>query len=328
MKKVIKIRVDSDDKIGLGHLYRTIAITQILNSDFDFHFFSKSQSTIQLLEGYNFNFTQIDCEQIFLQTLNTDDIVIIDGYEFKSEFELQIKKSGCLLICIDDLNDHHFFADIIINHGVRFKEKDFKVQPNTKIFLGLKYILVREEFLAKSSNKYIDRNKLETVFISFGGTSNFSIVESAINAFERLNFKKINIVFGNINDYESVKLKYDHINCFTGMNPNEIINLMCSADLAFLPASTILLESFCVGLPIISGWVAENQNFSLSVFENKNMVINLGNLHINLEEKLQNALQESSMGILNRLGRNQKCEVGSSYNNIKKIFTSASATNL
>lgn len=328
MKKVIKIRVDSDDKIGLGHLYRTIAITQILNSDFDFHFFSKSQSTIKLLEGYKFNYTHIDDEQLFLETLKSDDIVIVDGYDFKSEFELQIKKFGSLLVCIDDLNDHQFFADIIINHGLRFKEKDFKVQSNTKIFLGLKYLLVREEFLAKSSIKYIDRNKLDTVFISFGGTSSLTLIETSIKVFEKLNFKKINIVFGNISDYEIVKRKNSRINCYTGLNPDEIINLLGKADLALLPASTVLLESFCVGLPIISGWFAENQNFSLSIFEKKNMVINLGNLHINLEEKLQNALKESSIEILNKLGRNQKSEIGNSYNNIKKIFTSASATKL
>ena len=324
MKPIIKVRVDSNELIGLGHLFRTISIAQILKNDFDFHFFTKSQTTIDKLTNYSFDFTLISSDKEFLIKLCNNDIVLLDGYEFKTDFERKIKLIGCFLICIDDLNDHQFYADIIINHGSHFTSNDFYIQSYTKLYLGPKYILVRPDFLSQCNSQFIDRQNLNSVFLSFGGASNIEIIKSAISVFEFLNFNVINIVFGNNSDAKSVlSLNSPNLKCFSNLNSNQIVELIQKSDLAFVPASTIILESFCVGIPIISGWVYQNQNHSLSEYESNGLIINLGDLSINLEEKLLSVFESVSIEKFNSLAHNQKKMIFDSRDNIKEIFNNA-----
>ena len=42
-------------------------------------------------------------------------IVVLDGYHFDTNYQTKIKQKGCKLVCIDDLHDKHFVADIIIH---------------------------------------------------------------------------------------------------------------------------------------------------------------------------------------------------------------------
>ena len=42
------------------------------------------------------------------------------------------------------------------------------------------------------------------------------------------------------------------------------------------PASTVILEAFTAGCPMISGWVAENQRNSLDWFARRGVIVNAG----------------------------------------------------
>ena len=87
---------------------------------------------------------------------------------YATEYQQQIKDKGCKLVCIDDIHDKHYVADVVINHAPGLDKNNFSVEPYTKLCLGLDYVLLRKPFLEKpiAANKEIKYNK---VFICFGG---------------------------------------------------------------------------------------------------------------------------------------------------------------
>jgi hypothetical protein len=46
----------------------------------------------------------------------------------------------------------------------------------------------------------------------------------------------------------------------------------------FTPASTMMLEAFAAGCPIVSGSIADNQHNSLSHYGDKGLIVNAGDL--------------------------------------------------
>ncbi len=60
-------------------------------------------------------------------------IVVLDGYHFGTNYQKQIKLKGAKLVCIDDMHDKEFVADLIINHIPRITPQDYNVQPFTNL---------------------------------------------------------------------------------------------------------------------------------------------------------------------------------------------------
>ena len=61
----ILFRVDGNSDIGLGHIYRTLALAEILKDRFDIEFVTKSNSTISPINDSRFNYIFIPEEISF-----------------------------------------------------------------------------------------------------------------------------------------------------------------------------------------------------------------------------------------------------------------------
>ena len=73
-------------------------------------------------------------------------MVVIDGYQFDTEYQQKVKKSGASLVCLDDLHNQHFVADIIINHAPGVDPGKYSAEPYTQYLLGPSYALLRPAF--------------------------------------------------------------------------------------------------------------------------------------------------------------------------------------
>jgi spore coat polysaccharide biosynthesis predicted glycosyltransferase SpsG len=87
----------------------------------------------------------------FLSSLKGDEIVVLDNYYFDTNYQKKIKEKGCRLVCIDDMHDKHYVADVVINHAEGIVKSHFSYDPNTLLLLGLKYALLRSPFLKPDS---------------------------------------------------------------------------------------------------------------------------------------------------------------------------------
>lgn len=281
MKKKIYIRADASASIGTGHVVRCIALADMLKHDFYIQFVAKSapENIINQINMAGFSFMKIDHEHDFLVHLNASDLVVLDHYSLGSDYQKNIKSIGCKLVCIDDLHDKEFFADLIINHAPGVTLHDYKAHPNTKYALGLSFALLRSAFLENAKSKQKLHNTKETLFICFGGSDFKNLTEQVLRiAKSFFEFKKIIVVTGsaysNLDTLQSNVFSDSRIVHYHAIDENQMIQLLKTADLAIVPASGMLFEVLTFTMPVITGSYVDNQAIFLSELTKYKQVIN------------------------------------------------------
>jgi len=288
VKPKIYIRVDGNYEIGLGHLFRCIALANILVDDFEVIFYCRQipDSLRDELINNSFGFKKIQSEYQFLRDLNFRDIVVLDGYSFDEKYQLKVKDKCFKVVCIDDIADRNFVVDVIINHSEGISEKDYSCQPYTKIYLGLKYALLRTPFLLATDKKRRIKD-INNYFVCFGGSDSENFTLNTVTQLIGIaDLKKINIVVGS--EYlqlEKLKLFCDKINTckiniYININADEMVNIMLDSHLAIVPSSSISYEVLSVKMPMITGYTADNQKSIYNSLVKKNVAIGIGKFPI------------------------------------------------
>lgn len=266
MKQIrIIVRVDANSTIGFGHLTRCCSIVSAVEGNFDFHFYSFDnlhQTISNILSNQTFKFQQIDSDETFLDVIQKNDIVIIDGYSFSSDFQEKIKANHAKLIFIDDLQSIHTFADIVINPTPGIQSEKYKSEIYTQFFIGLHYAMLRPDFLELAKDEKIQ--KIEgTLFICFGGSDPLNVTKTALEAASQNPiFKQIHIVLGSGYLHSILEFsKHKNLKIHHDLKAKEMAELMKSIEFAIVPCSGILLESLAAKMKIISGWYVDNQQY-------------------------------------------------------------------
>jgi len=269
-KTKVFFRTDGNTQIGLGHLVRCIALGQMLESQFEVCFFCMEipEDMLNEVEAYGFKVFIISKEEDFLSRLDRKIIVVLDHYGLSSDYQKTIKRSGCKLVCIDDVPDKQFFADLIINHAPNIYPSDYDAQVYTQFALGLDYVLLRPVFLKKAKEDK-KGDTIETAFVCFGGSDNKDLTSLVVNLLKDDDrFKKIVVVTGaayrNLTTLEVAVEADQRFVLYHAIDSEDLCNLLSCAQLAIVPASGIFLEALAVGIPVISGIYVDNQK---NIFE-------------------------------------------------------------
>jgi UDP-2,4-diacetamido-2,4,6-trideoxy-beta-L-altropyranose hydrolase len=323
LKTNILVRTDGSLKIGLGHLVRCTALAQMLKDDFKITFFCKDipETMVDELQSNNFGFIKIKEEPEFLRLLTNDIIVVLDGYNFNTDYQKKIKNTGAKLVCIDDLHNNEFMADLIINHTPGITPKNYKSQFYTQFALGLDYTMLRPVFL-EQAKKQRKIEKIETVMICFGGSDLKNLTQPTLKvALKFPQFKKIIVITGAAfqeNEILQQLVKSDaRIEHRKSLNEMQMLETMLVSDLVIVPASGILLETICCGcIPLIC-FYAENQkefHFYISntfcinsfgdnsnIFQFENLYSQLRSIKLNSNKALPKLRKRMSGSLVNHL---------------------------
>lgn len=260
--------------------------------DFKISFVCKEipETMFDELTNKGFNVRMITNEDHFFSLITNDTIVVLDGYGFDTEYQKQIKEKKCRLVCIDDLHDKEFVADLIINHAPGIVPQDYQALPQTQFALGLEYALLRPAFLEQAKcNRVIE--KIETLLICFGGSDFKNLTQQTLNTVLQFRkFSKIIVITGAAyeltNDFIQLVKSDSRIDHRSDLNEKQMLAAMLEAELAIVPASGILLEIFCVGVPVISGYYVENQLNAAVALNDKGLIYYIGNMLDNYKTKL------------------------------------------
>ena len=264
MKYKIHIRADGNQQIGLGHLVRCLAMAQMLKDDYAIVFFCLDipEELREELKENGFKCIRITKEESFISQINSDTIVILDGYHFNTNYQRKVKNKAFKLVCIDDLHDKKFFADLIINHSPGINPTDYSAEHYTKYALGTEFAILRPSFIdAAKTNRKI--TKIDTAFVCFGGSDQFNLTFKTTLALLKISqIKKINVVVGgaydNPNIFELEKTN-PKIQLYKNLSEKELILVMQESNLAIVPSSNILFEIMAAKTPFIIGYYINNQ---------------------------------------------------------------------
>lgn len=262
-RRYAKIRVDASSQIGLGHLIRCISLAHMIKEDFKacFYLLEPSDSILNIIENEGFDLIHIEEEDDYLNDLAHEDLAILDGYHFQTVYQKRIKEKGSFLVCIDDLHNQHFVADLVINHAPGLTEDDYSKEDHTLLALGPQYAMLRPEFLRRS----IFHQERKGVFVCLGGADPLNLTQKVLDSLFKTHGQiSASLVLGAANDKLTVISDWARENAFDlkiyqGLSAQAMSELMNSCKYAIVPSSGILMESLATGLIPLIGYFVDNQ---------------------------------------------------------------------
>lgn len=307
----IFFRADAGYNIGYGHFVRTLALAGMLKKDFDCTFFTCHPTSHQICEMTKVcPYVALDEKthyETFLTCLHGDEIVVLDNYFFTTDYQRQIKAKGCRLVCIDDMHDKHYVADLVINHAPGIKASDFICEPYTRLCLGTDYLLLRKAFFEAANRSRTVRRI--SIFICFGGSDEDNLTLKACRIIRKLTNRPITVTVGGGYQYMSELKQFSKENpveIHSNIDAYEMVDMLLSATLAIVPASTMLLEACCARIPVITGYDVDNQQFMAENCGKLGVAYNCGNLCVDFEEKLKTAYERINSNAGENYIRRQK----------------------
>ncbi len=275
--------------MGLGHIIRSLALAKMLEQEFDCHFIVRnpSQAVAQLIKEEGFNLIGLNDKILWLHEaqfiahhfLRGEEIFVLDGYQFDTKYQQQIRTAAGKLVCIDDIHDTHFVADAIINHTSGIQTSAYRAEPYTRFHLGLPYMLLRQPFLQAAQQraaKDAGHASLHTAFVCLGGADpNNATLQVLQECEKRADIQTCNVVIGSAFLHQQALRDFQassslRINIFSNLNADNMVVLMAQCDFAICPPSTVSLEYLCVGYQLILRQTAENQtNLHQYLIDNK-----------------------------------------------------------
>ncbi|MBS1620036.1 MAG: UDP-2,4-diacetamido-2,4,6-trideoxy-beta-L-altropyranose hydrolase [Bacteroidetes bacterium] len=296
----IFFRADGNNSIGLGHIYRCIAISEMLPSNSEKIFIIRNPSdSIRLLLDKCFSSLIILKEKELYNEasdianiLRPDDIIILDGYSFETSYQMRIKNSGVRIICIDDINRYKFIADVVINHAGGILSSTYEIDSYTNLCLGPKYAIVRSEFWNKPS---ISDRQVDNVFVSLGGSDPNNDLIKVLGKIANSNKSlKLNVVTGSAYSYienlrEFISSRND-IKHYENLDASSMKRLMMKCAIAICSPSTVSYEYLSIGGELYLYVIADNQINIYNYLINETLAFPLDKFRVSDDGLIQSVL--------------------------------------
>lgn len=300
----VVFRADGNSKIGLGHVVRNLALVSVLKDRFSCLFLIRdpedailrmigSLCKVQALPHFATLQEEINhLRSVVLQT----DIVVLDSYEFDSDYQQEVKRMAHKLVAFDDYAKHHFYADLVINQGAS-GSVSYQKEPYTRVLQGFNYLILRPEFYLAATDKRQIAG-VETVFICFGGADPFNITVKALRASLHCDFiTDIRVVTGSAYRFskelaELVAVSGGRITHLHDISAADMVESIKRSQVAICPASSVSLEVCAVGCGLLTGTVIDNQEHLHQQLVETGCALSIGDFNDVSEEELSNAIRK------------------------------------
>jgi spore coat polysaccharide biosynthesis predicted glycosyltransferase SpsG/L-amino acid N-acyltransferase YncA len=256
--------------MGLGHIHRLLALGEVLRDVFICKFIVRSplpgvrkligECCDELIELTELN---ENAELEMLTSLLTGkDIVVLDGYQFSTEYQKMLKQSGGRLICIDDVHNIHFIADVVFNSAGGVEESMYSIEPYTRLFLGPTFAMIKKAFLQVAGARRIDGP--ESLLICMGGADPENHTLSTLKLCLNYSFDSYTVVVGEAYRHldelqDTVRVTGKEVKILRNITPDDLADCMINCAVAVCAASGIAYEYLCVGGELYIKETASNQ---------------------------------------------------------------------
>jgi UDP-2,4-diacetamido-2,4,6-trideoxy-beta-L-altropyranose hydrolase len=257
----IFFRADGNSSIGLGHIIRSLSLADMLKEHFKCTFVCIGPSEYVKKQVYEAGMalTLIETEEEFIGMVGKNNLVVLDGYQYTTEYMQAICNTGAKLIYIDDLHDKYYPAHLIINHNPVIKQEHYQVPAHTKLLLGLNYALLRKPFRDAAQQERIP-SPFRQLLICLGGADPLNLTPKVLQAAIRCaSFENIAIVGAPENSTSVFASGIQNCTFHLNLSATEMAELMLQSDMMIAPSSSLSLEALATKIPLVSGYYASNQ---------------------------------------------------------------------
>ena len=270
------IRCDADVAIGTGHVMRCLALAQAWQDAGGYAIFAMAEATPAVEERLRSEGFEVvrpsvrigsgaDAREFaLLARKHTVSWVVVDGYEFGSEYQATLKSLGLKLLFIDD-NGHagHYSADFVLNQNAHASEAFYPSRDqSTRLLLGPRFAMLRREFTAWRGWKRDIPPVARRILVTMGGSDPDNVTQRVVEAISSEGEFEATVVVGGSNPHLA------RLHEFVGVerrpvrlveNATNMPELIASADVAVAGAGTTSWEMSFLGLPALLIVLADNQ---------------------------------------------------------------------
>lgn len=285
--KMHYIRVDANDKIGIGHVMRCLSIAEELHDrgkDVTFIIADTSAQKMILERGFKtlclyslWNDLEREID-IMIHVIKYYQIssLLIDSY-FVTELYLKIIGQYTKTIYIDDIDHFIYPVDLLVNYNIYAEDLDYqsryqKACINARLLLGCRYIPLRKEFFLTKREVHA---RTSNILVTSGGTDSYDVTSYLLKEIYKQSwFEKFDyyVIIGNFNQ-NKIKLieqwkQYKNMHLLVDIS--NIADYMKKCDIAITAGGITTYELCACGIPSIMYTLADNQlNIAKSVSDQK-----------------------------------------------------------
>jgi UDP-2,4-diacetamido-2,4,6-trideoxy-beta-L-altropyranose hydrolase len=312
------IRADANEQIGIGHVmrclalaewlsvyqYKPVLITKYFNSFIETKIIELNGKIIIIPESTDLcddkyshsNWLKGSEENDALQCLNvieqekstngdiSPSFIIVDHYALAAPWEKTISVHAPILV-VDDLSDRQHECKWLIDQTLGKTDSDYLslVPDDTKLMIGPKYALIRQEFTEKA--RLLKRNLPDTeikVLLTLGGVDknndtskllSFIEVTMGINKKEIVTTVVTSQLNPNLNDLQKTVGRLKKTSLL--IDVNNMAELMATNDVCIGAAGSTSWERCVMSLPTLSIVLAENQKTIAKNLSEAGAILNL-----------------------------------------------------
>lgn len=224
--------------------------------------------------------------------------VVLDGYHFDPTYQRALRNAGAKLLVIDDHAHLPWYeADILLNHAHGAEKLDYPCASSTKLLLGSRYALIRPEFIASMERRKKIPAVARNILVTLGGSDPENVSLKILQALLTIDngSLEIRVVAGPLNAHvEHLRGQFSN-----GANPiqfetdvGDMAPLMQWADLGITAAGGTCWELCCLGVPMATVIVAQNQEAIAAALAGAGASVNLGWHHRLSVEQAAKAIRE------------------------------------
>jgi UDP-2,4-diacetamido-2,4,6-trideoxy-beta-L-altropyranose hydrolase len=151
------LRADGNSRIGLGHVMRLLALAEILRGEFVEGLFlirEPDEALVQQLAAAGLAVLALPAQplpeeaaHLVRQVLRPTDVLVLDGYDFRYDYQNTVRGAVARLVYVDDLHSFPLAADLVLNPagGVQLSQYEMR-QPGARLLAGPAYAPLRTAF--------------------------------------------------------------------------------------------------------------------------------------------------------------------------------------
>jgi UDP-2,4-diacetamido-2,4,6-trideoxy-beta-L-altropyranose hydrolase len=272
------IRADASVHIGTGHVMRCLALAQAWMQQ-------GGQASVLMTETTSAVESRLTSESI--QVLHLKSIagskedawetiqaaqrvgatwVVVDGYQFSTEYQRILKENSLQLLVLDDYGHaEHYWADIVLNQNISADISLYSNrEPYTQLLLGPRFALLRQEFWDWQGWQRQIPEIARKILVTLGGADPDNVTLKVIQALQQVQIDDLQVVVvvGATNPH--LKALQEAVNSSLHSmrlehNVTNMPELMAWADIAIAGGGSTCWELAFMGLPSLTLILAENQ---------------------------------------------------------------------
>jgi len=249
-RQKILLRADAGVGLGMGHVYRVLALAQELSAH-ELIIATRADTDYALgasfLSQYPYKVETLTSESDFEQLLSTfkPDILILDILDTEAEDMRRLRDYTTFLVALENLGTGAQVADIVIN------DLYSDLYPQENHWYGVENAILSPYFETVQPIAHI-KPKVEHILLTFGGTDPQNFTVKSLQALQAIGYEgEVQVVVGPGYAYEDVDLDAFGLKGNVQKAIRNMAEIARTADLALTSAGRTVTELMTLGLPMI-----------------------------------------------------------------------------